>query len=429
MPHEIEILLKTAYKGESFAKVAADLDKISASGNRLTGVMSKVNKTLGGDIFKNASPEFMRRNPHLFQQQASGAIMQSDNYLRQGAKNLLRMGAFTPRGGAVMQSDAFLASGAKSLLGMGPLNGGGHSLMSDKFLAQGAKRALSMGSLFYNGPAPPVIPPKPGFLSQAGGAFGGRFGIGAAAISGGAAGVTAFLAYEALQLAIKGITKALMGFINAVDGARQLYAKSLTSGGIGIGFTSRREALASVLGVSSKDVYQFGQAVLFLSPKLEWASGVLAKTNPDVTALGWSFAILGKNIEALFSTLAADAAPALRRFADGLSNIIKVITSFFQNPVVAMLINSSVGAWIGGSIIGGKDSGSAPNPLSYMKQIQASAWERMGLVIGGMGGGSPAQETARNTKETATGIKQLVRAFGLKGGSFYDPFAGAQSYQ
>jgi hypothetical protein len=65
----------------------------------------------------------------------------------------------------------------------------------------------------------------------------------------------------------------------------------------------------------------------------------------------------------------------------------------------------------------GKDPGAAPPPISFMKQLPASSWERMGLVLGGGMGTNPAKETAKNTHEMAHDIKKLVSYVARSGGA------------
>ncbi len=387
--NEVEILLKTVYKGEGATKALADMDKISASGEKVSGALNKVNKAMGGDVLggTGGSASFRKRNPQLFQN-ATRTI------------------------GALMPNNAFLTQGAKNLMGMGPLF------------------------------TPPPIPPgagggAPGAAGAGSGGFGAAFlkRLGSRAIS----IVAGLLVYRALNAAMLPLIKTVKGLTDAFEIARKLYAKSLTSG-LGLGATTRRSVFADVLGVSEKDLYQFGRAVLFISPGLRHATDILAKTAPNLASVSFQFRILKTDLEALFASIANDAAPALRKFASGMSSLTKQAETFYEAHKKGMqtLINVLLDfAWLFPvhqivKLVGsqGKDAGPAPQPLAFMKQIQASAWEKMGLIIGGVGASSPAQETARNTKVTAEGVKQLVKAVGGGHASFgYRPFDGAQSYQ
>lgn len=82
--------------------------------------------------------------------------------------------------------------------------------------------------------------------------------------------------------------------------------------------------------------------------------------------------------------------------------------------------------WLTGKAAkGGGGGGGMPGPQAYMKQLPVSSWERMGLVIGGMGGANPAVETARNTRATVTELKGLRKAFAPRSANheFFNPAA------
>lgn len=72
-----------------------------------------------------------------------------------------------------------------------------------------------------------------------------------------------------------------------------------------------------------------------------------------------------------------------------------------------------------------KDKADLPAPQSYMKRLGASALEHMGLIMGG-GGGNPAKETAKHTKQMVTILNQIHRSMSHGATSTFDP---AQSYR
>jgi len=373
-PKEVEILLKTVYKGEGITKAIQDLDKISASGSKLSGVMGKVNKALGGDVFGGASEAFKKRNPQLFNatQRTIGALMPNNAYLSQGAKQLMEMGPLFPP---------------------------------------------------YKGPPPPFINPAsaPGAGGKGGGGLIQQFGN---RLLSRALGVTAgLLVYKAINLPLQALTKTIKGLNDAIEHARKLYASALTSG-LGLQFTAKRNLLAETIGVSEKDVFQFGSAIAFLNGRLDYAANIMAKTTPQLTAVSYQFKILEANLAALFATLANDVSSSLIRFADSLARVLNVVNNFLQNPIVATALDSFVQALLGAAVVAqGKDSGPAPDPTAYMKQIHASALEHMGLIVGGIGGATDfAAQTAQNTKKTAAAVENLAKK--LSGGrytSFFDP--------
>ena len=75
---------------------------------------------------------------------------------------------------------------------------------------------------------------------------------------GGAAMATGVLvgAATVLGVALMGLKKIVSETGSAFEYARSSYAKSLMSGGLGVGFSIRRAALADILGVSEKDVFK-----------------------------------------------------------------------------------------------------------------------------------------------------------------------------
>jgi hypothetical protein len=56
----------------------------------------------------------------------------------------------------------------------------------------------------------------------------------------------------------------------------------------------------------------------------------------------------------------------------------------------------------------GKSSKDMPAPQAFMKQLPASTWEKMGLVIGGGGGTNYQQHIAKNTAETNKLLSRLL---------------------
>lgn len=234
----------------------------------------------------------------------------------------------------------------------------------------------------------------------------------------------------AFGAALKGLQIAIRQTAAAYDDARKLYAHSLLSG-LGLQFTANRQNLADVLGVSEKEVFQFGAAVAFIGPKLKFASDVMARTAPNLTSVSYEFEILKKNLGAMFAVLANDAAPALRKFVDGLNVLIESLTRFFEKNKIGIALEAIFEGMIGSKVADiiaskGKDIGPAPTPQGFMKQLPASALERMGLVVGGFGGGGDsAQRTAKATEKSAKLLEVLVRGASAARGaaSFYDPLA------
>lgn len=250
----------------------------------------------------------------------------------------------------------------------------------------------------------------------------GKVGIGGTAGTVGATGVI-MASLLAVGVALKALQAAIKGTIQAFEEASKLYAKSLLSG-LGIQFTVHRNNLADVLGVSEKEVLQFGAAMAILGPKLRFASDTIARTTPNLTSVAWEFGILRKDLQALFFEMGNTAAPALRKFADGMGQIVNSINQFIQSsPKFVSILETFLEA-AGGAITQiGKDIGPAPQPQGLMKQLPVSALERAGLVIGGFSPVSDsAQRTAKATERTAKLLEKLVGATVQGGASFGDPY-------
>ena len=252
---------------------------------------------------------------------------------------------------------------------------------------------------------------------------------------GGAAMATGVLvgAATALGVAFMGLKKAVEGTMSAYDNARKEYAKALTSGGLPLGFTVRRGQLASVLGVSEKDVFQFGKQVSYLNDKLAWSNTIIANTTPALAAIGWQFKIVQENVKAAFARMAVDAAPAIMTFAKALGSFVQIVSDGAHRIKDAAIIAAGAAAYAAGGpkamarviaqMVGERASlENVPKPLAYMKQLGASSWERMGLQVGGHGAQNHAAQTAKNTAQAVqvlNGIRQALMP--RSGAAFTNP--------
>lgn len=335
----------------------------------------------------------------------------------------------------------------------------------------------------YSGPPPPVIPgrvvPVPpavnpqdaavfwrriltgGMAAMRGGAYGkviagnqffGAFGstqTGASAMGGvGLAGVGGaavatgglIIALMAVKGALELTRKVLQETIAASERARVLYAKSLQSG-LGTGFTAQRANLASVLGVSEEQVYQFGVALAVLNPKLEWASKISADAAASLAPLSYELRILKLDIEAAFTVIAMDLAPTIRtliQLFDALTQSMVALYNGVLKPMLTFIVDtvtSAAGkAFIGsvatqafgsqiaelmatiGSLIGIGNASQTPmpQPQAFMKQMPVSSMERMGLVAGM--GSSPLVDYSRRTAVATETIAKHVAGMANNGG-------------
>lgn len=210
-------------------------------------------------------------------------------------------------------------------------------------------------------------------------------------------------------------------FHRAAEEARRLYAKTLTSG-FSTQFTAHRSLLAQTIGVGENEVLQFGAAVNVLSGRLELASKTIASTNNALTASAWNFKVLEADIGALRSKVAYELAPAFNLLSGALDSIVKkmiehsstllnivggsaIKTVLFQTPIIAEVLAAASPAIA--AIIKGAGAQAAPPPVGFMKQMPASQWEHMGLVIGSGGGVNYGKNTAENTKKASELLASL----------------------
>lgn len=326
--------------------------------------------------------------------------------IRTGAGGTPGTGAWTP-GAVVQMTGGGLASAAGAAALNTAIRAKGHRLMPDWYLQQGAERAAGMGPLFCGGGG------GGGLSSQARralGAFAGRFGLSGIGTAAGA-GVVG-VAAGAATAALLTLRSAAYRVADAMERARALYAKQLTSGGLPGGFVAYRSALAEVIGVGEDDVWQYGKAVSYLSKQLEWSSGRAAALTPELTATSWAFQVLKQDVRAAWMGIAHDLAPALQMVAKlgsvgarqlNLKNLIGLALGPAQGSILGGLISKIPGA-------------AAPAPTVSAQRLQASAWERMGLVIGTGGGGTQyMRETAQATKRSASLLERIAGSLMVTG--------------
>ncbi len=129
----------------------------------------------------------------------------------------------------------------------------------------------------------------------------------------------------AIGLALKGLAKIISGVMEAIRKAETRYATALQSGGLGLGFTTRRSMLADIIGVSEKEVFEYGRAIMYLNEKLAFAQHTAAATAVPLTEVGWAWKVLKENLSALFSQLAEGSSGGLRDFITQISDLLVTI--------------------------------------------------------------------------------------------------------
>lgn len=243
-----------------------------------------------------------------------------------------------------------------------------------------------------------------------------------------------FVLIKVAMEALGALTTAIKKTTQQYEEASRIYAKSLQSG-LGTAFTTKRSIQAAILGVSETEVVKFGAALNYINPKIEQAAKTISDANLPLTKVSWEFKILKINMEAMFAKLAVEAAPAIYSLIDALNELVSWVnknSKSLMSPIRAMNqqnqneakykafedFASKYGLFMSGSHVKGKDDigdsinlfrkGSdkpdvkalelfqrewskktqdrektIPTPQSFMKQLPASSWEKMGLVVGG----------------------------------------------
>jgi len=224
-----------------------------------------------------------------------------------------------------------------------------------------------------------------------------------------AAGATALLVggATAAGLALKALTITVKQTLAAYENARQIYSKALQNG-MGLQWTTKWSLLAQIMGVSEQDVFRFGAQMEYLNPQLEQASKILAQTNPALTQVSWNWKVLLADFSAMAAKIAEKLAPAANDFIDTMDDLVKVFTALI--PVVEKLKYASPAWYLWQAMRDHRkndDPNNMPPPQSWMKQIPASSWEHMGLVIGG-GTRNYAKETAKNTGDMVKYLQRMA---------------------
>ena len=409
--------MQKAFKDASFAynpaKQASDIDKVTASENKATSATKEHTK-------------------------AVKALSDAQQRLRDIASG--KLSPISP--GATVRDVSVGAGGSVS-------NSVTHPTIKSAGLPNQAFPNLPFGG--YSGPKAAT----PGINFQAiapllaaaigtgvGGPLGGAISGVLTKMNPAVAGVTA--AMTALRYAAQQVNAAF-------ERAASLYAKTLSSGGLGQNFVTRQSILASVIGVSEQQIMQYGNQIAVLNSQLALAIRTIAQTQPVLTATAWNFNVLKENLAAVWARVAAAVAPALNRLYELISAFVKLVNVSglatavgvaFNALITACTLLAGVGVLAASAVMllgtalkdlikniltfghsgwadtkeGFKDfkevlktmfSGNgfnqgAPTVGSNTARMPASSWERMGMVIGQTGGG-----TNWNQK-TAQGVATLV---------------------
>ena len=316
---------------------------------------------------------------------------------------------------------------------------------------------------FPAGGVPPIIPPTGGGPpptgmtptggSGGGGMFGGlgtagitqamrqggwvasvlsRLGIPASAASAfGLIAGTLTSAASAAAIPLAALAATLLSLRRAIKSANEaaeLYAKTLQSGGLPLGFVSWRSSLASILGVSEDEVLSFAKAVDGLGERVKESTDIIARNAPELAKTSWEMRMLKLEWQAFWSEFSKAMSPVLRQILRDISAFLKLITmaaklinmfseakrtaqDWWADLLPEGGIKDFIKEWITQSR---EELSKAPEPIAWSRRLPGSDWERKGLVLGGFGmaGGvgieEPSKQTANNTKQIAKSVGTIV---------------------
>lgn len=248
-------------------------------------------------------------------------------------------------------------------------------------------------------------------MTQTGQGFIGKMGLsgvgGAGLVAGGlVAGLTA------VGLALKSFGAAIHGARNAIQQAFGIYTGAAQQG-LSTQFFERRQALSGLLGVSGNpnNVFYFGKAIGELDKRIGDATRTLAENAPVLTQTDINLKVMKIDLEALFSTIAEKVAPAINLMVASLDTLINHLVQYTA-AFIGMITGGFSGTMNFGTVLtqimtDPRISGffNKMSPLNVMaKQLPASKWEHMGLVIGG----GWQQRALDYQRRAAVGIEKLV---------------------
>lgn len=222
----------------------------------------------------------------------------------------------------------------------------------------------------------------------------------------------------AIGFAIKGLKMLGEEAIKAIQFSHALYGKSLSSG-LSLGFTANRQMAADVLGVSETDVIRFKQGQQVMK-QLAGAVGEISKNAPTLAYVSSQFKIIQYDFLALGSKIATEVAPAIIGLAKSLEFLLAHIKEMMMVVTLPYGAAKALGLDFNKllkitsplyglmSLIGSKDieKNGFKQPMGFMKQLSAGAFEKMGLIIGG----GQADKALEYQRRTATTLEKIYQA-------------------
>lgn len=375
-----------------------------------------VNKKLGGTMAGAFSDSFKKLNPHLFEQAGRAAAMD----FAKGFKNVLWSSKSIlqqqkPMLPGFMQDPGFFTRGrvAEKEAERSLRDSERRNLRFMRLTESMTKNYSMLSGVVFNplGGLTTMFSARQVFearrrqseRSKLGGGEGES--ITASVLMAGGLGLLA----TGAGLALKGLGALAQQIAQAFADSKKRYVGGALSGFGTKGFTTR-EVIGKILGVSPDDIYKFGDMTGFLKARLDGAISSMAANARVIAEANIEWEILKVKIEAIAVDIAAQLAPALTLLGvviEFLLNKMKFLIEFFKMQISTSLLGLLFKPGVGGG------GGSMPALQPQMKQMPASTWERMGLVLGGTGASNYGKQTADNTKRTAKAVEALLIKFGV----------------
>ena len=242
-------------------------------------------------------------------------------------------------------------------------------------------------------------------LRGMGGAVGG-FGASSPYVASGVLTVGAVAA----GLSLKALANVAKTTAAAFDEAMGIYSATLRSGGLPLGMVTQRSAVAEAMGVSVEEMDHYANVVAQVGWKFRHSSEILASTAPALMMASVNMEAVKQEFKALGAVIADRIAPAVNLLAMSLQWLLAGVQALFKAFFDYMMTIPRIfkGVLENLPFVGGTMKkafaglgGGVDTPEASTKRLPASAWEKMGLVIGTGAGANYAKDTAANTKRIA----------------------------
>ena len=213
----------------------------------------------------------------------------------------------------------------------------------------------------------------------------------------------------------------------AYENARRVYAKNLSSGGMGMSYTATTTTLSSVLGIGEDQVMQYAYSFNSLNEKLQFSRQTIIETTQSLASVGMEFKITEQNISALWA-----------QFATGISPAIKALTVDFNDFLTTLgqtgVITFAAEAWdkISQSVVNAIGVtellfNTYETGLGLMEDATKLAWGEIVNLIAGTKLGKLAGVQPINTSAIESHMKAMTASLGKEAADVAKNWFGAST--